>query len=114
MAPDEPRVVSISSNTTLTPDEIARRTFPTVRKGVDADAVRRYLETVADEMRVMSEREAQMRRRLAEMERRATEPPVLDEATLMQAVGAETARILQTAHDAARDVVGKAEATAAE
>jgi cell division septum initiation protein DivIVA len=114
MASDEPRVMSISSNTALSPEEIPRRTFPTVRKGVDPEAVRRYLETVAEEIRVLGDRETQLRRRLAEAERRASEPPVLDEQSLTQAVGAETARILQTAHDAARDVVAKAESSAAE
>jgi cell division septum initiation protein DivIVA len=112
--PEEPLVVSISSSTSLNPDEIARRSFPTTRKGVDAEAVRRYLESIADELRALFEREALLRRRVVDAERKASEPPVLDEATLTQAVGAETARVLQSAHDAAREVVGRAEARAAE
>ncbi|HKH87373.1 MAG TPA: DivIVA domain-containing protein [Acidimicrobiales bacterium] len=111
---EDPRLVSISSNTSLNPEEIARRTFPAARKGVDAEAVRRYLESVADDVRSLLEREAQMRRRVAEAERKAAEPPVLDEATLNRAVGAETARVLQTAHEAASEVVSRAEARAAE
>jgi cell division septum initiation protein DivIVA len=111
---EDPLVMAISSSTSLNPDEIARRTFPTVRKGVDGEAVRRYLESIGDEIRTLVEREAQLRRRLYEAERRAAEPPVLDEATLNRAVGAETARVLQTAHDAARDVIARAEAQAAE
>jgi hypothetical protein len=111
---EEPLVVSISSGTSLNPDEIARRTFPSARKGVDGDAVRRYLESVADELRAVLEREGQLRRRALEAERKAAEPPVLDEATLSRAVGAETARILQTAHDAGRDVVARAETRAGE
>ena len=85
-----------------------------MRRGVDADAVRRYLESIADEIRSLLEREAQLRRRVLEAERRAAEPPVLDEATLNRAVGAETARVLQTAHDAAREVVARTEARAGE
>ncbi|HXY43351.1 MAG TPA: DivIVA domain-containing protein [Acidimicrobiales bacterium] len=112
--PEELPELSISSSTSLNPDEIARRTFPAARKGVDGEAVRRFLETVADDVRALLEREAQLRRRVAEAERKAAEPPVLDEATLTQAVGAETARVLQSAHDAAREVVARAEARAAE
>ena len=98
----------------MNPDDIARRTFPAVRKGIDPDAVRRYLELVADEVRAAHDREAVLRRRVVEAERKAAEPPVLDEATLSAAVGAETARVLQSAHDAAREVVGRAEAWAAD
>lgn len=111
---EEPLVVAISSGTSLNADEVARRTFPSVRRGVDGDAVRRYLESIADEIRALLDREAQLRRRTVEAERKAAEPPVLDEATLNRAVGAETARILQTAHDAAGDVVARAEARAGE
>jgi hypothetical protein len=111
--PEDTPVVTISSSH-VNPDEIARRTFPAARKGVDGDAVRRYLESLADDVRAMVERETQLRRRVAEAERKASEPPVLDEATLTQAVGAETARVLQSAHDAGRDVVARAQERASE
>lgn len=111
--PDDPVVVSISSQNGLHPDEIAHRTFPSARRGVDPDAVRRYLEAVAAELQQVLDREQALRRKLVDAERRAAEPE-LDEATLMAAVGAETARILKTAHDAASDVVSKAEVRAAE
>lgn len=110
---DEPQVVSISSQTGLHPEEIARRTFPAVRRGgVDGEAVRRFLETVASEVQLLVDREQSVRRRLAEVERRAAEPPRLDEHSLLEAVGAETAKILQAAHDAAGEVVAKAESRA--
>lgn len=111
--PDDSVMVSISSQTGLHPDEISRRTFPSARRGVDPEAVRKYLETVAAELQEVLDREQSLRRRLAEAERRAAEPE-LDEQTLLRALGAETARILQTAHDAAAEVVAKAEARAAE
>ncbi len=114
MVPEETPVVSISSSTSLNPEEIPRRSFPTARKGVDGDAVRRYLESLADDVRGLLERESQLRRRLMEAERKASEPPVLDEATLNRAVGVETARVLQSAHDAAREVIARAELTARE
>lgn len=106
-------MVAINSHIGLHPDEIARRSFPSARRGLDQDAVRQYLEAVAAEMRQVLDREQALRRQLAEAERRAAEPE-LDEQTLLRAVGAETARILQTAHDAANDVNAKAVARAAE
>jgi cell division septum initiation protein DivIVA len=118
---EETPLVSISSSTSLNPDEIPRRTFASARKGVDAEAVRRYLETVADDVRLLLQRETQLRRlvadaerKAAEAERKAAEPPVLDEVTLNRAVGAETGRVLQSAHDAAREVVARAEERATE
>ncbi len=111
--PEDPQVVSISSTSPVSPDEIARQSFPAVRKGVDGEAVRADLAKVAAELRAVLEREAVLRERLGEAERRAAEP-VLDEATLTKAIGMETARILSTAHEAARKVVEKAEADAAE
>ena len=59
---EETPLVSISSSTSLNPDEIPRRTFASARKGVDAEAVRRYLETVADDVRLLLQRETQLRR----------------------------------------------------
>jgi len=105
---EDPQVVSISSATPLSPDEIARKSFPPARRGVDADAVRMFLGKVAAELRSALEREEVMRDRVLEAERRAAEPE-LDEATLTRAIGIETAKILWTAHDAAGNVVAKAE-----
>ena len=109
----DPQVTSISSATPLSPDEIARKSFPSARRGVDGEAVRLFLAKVAGELRGVLEREAILRERAAEAERRADEP-VLDEATLTRAIGIETAKILWTAHDAAGKVVAKAEERAAE
>jgi len=75
--------------------------------------VRTFLDKVAAELRGALEREAILRGRLAEAERRANAPE-LDEATLTRAIGIETAKILQTAHDAASNLVTKAEQRAAE
>ncbi len=97
----------------LGPDEVAGRSFPVTRRGFDQDAVRRFLEEAAGAIRDLREREADIGARLVEAERRAASP-VLDEETLTAAVGAETAKVLRTAHEAARDVIARAEARAAE
>src|ERR1035438_7805495 len=110
---EAPQVVSISSSTPLSPDEIARKSFPATRRGVDGEAVRMFLGKVAAELRGALEREAILRERVVEAERRA-EDPVLDEATLTRPIGIETAKILWTAHDAAGNLVAKAEERAAE
>ena len=110
---EDPQVVSISSSTPLSPDEIALKSFPAVRRGVDGEAVRLFLAKAAAELRAALEREAILRERVLEAEHRAEEP-VLDEATLTRAIGTETAKILWTAHDAAGNVVARAEERAAE
>lgn len=110
---DEHRI-AIASNSSLGADEVARRTFQTVRKGLDPDAVRSFLESVAGELRAGARREDELQRRLEEAERRAAAPPELDEGTLAAALGVETARVLQAAHEAARQVVERAEARAEE
>ncbi|HEX4217459.1 MAG TPA: DivIVA domain-containing protein [Acidimicrobiales bacterium] len=104
--------MSISSSSSLSPDEVARHTFGTVRRGFDPGEVRAYLDHVADALRVAAEREIELRHEVAEAEHRAANP-VLDEGTLASALGQETARVLQSAHEAAHDMVANAEAEAA-
>ncbi|HEY1465566.1 MAG TPA: DivIVA domain-containing protein [Acidimicrobiales bacterium] len=108
--PEDHRL-SISSSSSLSPDEVARHTFGAVRRGFDPGEVRTYLDHVADALRVAAEREIELRHQLAEAEHRAANP-VLDEATLTSALGQETARVLQSAHDASHEMVTKAEAEA--
>jgi DivIVA domain-containing protein len=109
--PEDHRL-SISSSSSLSPDEVARHTFGTVRRGFDPGEVRTYLDYVADALRVAAEREIELRHQVAEAEHRAANP-VLDEGTLTSALGQETARVLQSAHDASHEMVTKAEAGAA-
>jgi DivIVA domain-containing protein len=108
--PDDRRL-TIASTGRLTPDEVARRTFGTSRRGFDPAEVRAFLETVARDLHATAEREEEMRTALADAEHRAANP-VLDEATLTASLGQETARILRTAHDASAELVGRAEADA--
>jgi cell division septum initiation protein DivIVA len=110
---EDPQVVSSSSSAPVSPDEIARKSFPTARRGLDGEVVRTFLIKVAGELGDSLAREAMLRDRLAEAERRLADPE-LDEATLARAIGIETAKILSTAHEAARNVVATAEERAAE
>jgi len=108
----EDRRLTISSSSRLNPDEVARHTFGTARRGFDPAEVRVFLEQVSHEMQAAAEREEALRDMADDAERRAANP-VLDEATLTAALGQETARVLRSAHDAATELVSKAEAEAA-
>jgi cell division septum initiation protein DivIVA len=107
----ESRPTSIVSE--LAPEEVAARSFVTVRRGFEPDAVRRFLQEVAQQIGNARVRERELRGALAAAEAKAASPE-LDEATLTAALGQETTKVLRAAHDAARDVVARAEARAGE
>ena len=108
----EDRPVSITSSLRLAPDDVARHTFGSVRRGFDPNEVRAYLESIAAGLRTVAEREQELLKELADAEHRA-EHPVLDEPTLTSALGTETARVLHSAHEVAAEMVANAEAEAA-
>jgi DivIVA domain-containing protein len=109
----EDRTIAISSSNHLGPDEIARHTFGTSRRGFDPNEVRTFLEEVARELSSAQERERLLEKDIAEAEHRAAHP-VLDEETLTTALGQETAQVLRAAHDAASNLLKRAEARASE
>jgi DivIVA domain-containing protein len=107
----EERLMSITSSSHLAPDDVARHTFGSVRRGFDPNEVRAYLESIAVSLRGVAERERELLSELADADHRAANP-VLDEATLTAAVGTETARVLHSAHEVAGEMVANAEAEA--
>lgn len=107
----EDRRFTISTSSRLHPDEVARHTFGTARRGFDPAEVRVFLEQIAHEMEAARDREQELHDLVDEAERRAANP-VLDEATLTAALGQETARVLRSAHDAASELLTKAETDA--
>src|SRR5579872_4467353 len=100
--------IVISSEPGVTPEDIARRSFPVVFRGFDQDQVRRYLKKVSDELAAAQGREQELRRALEDARSNLAHPE-LDEATLTAALGEETARILTSAREAANDIRTKAE-----
>jgi len=94
------------------PDEIAGQSFTRTRKGFEVDEVRAYLVSLASQVRDAQLKQAEDARRIAELERRATDPRDLDEAQVTQLLGEETGRVLETARQAAADIRTKAEETA--
>jgi DivIVA domain-containing protein len=92
----------------LTSDGIAKVGFRTALRGFDVQQVREFLRGVADHVRALQEHNDDLQRRLRDAEARA-DHPVLDQAQLAAALGEETARILQSAHEAAAEIRGRAE-----
>jgi DivIVA domain-containing protein len=104
----EERRLTITSSPHLSPDDVARHTFASIRRGFDPTEVRDYLESLAAGLRAQAEREQELLDALAAAEDRAANP-VIDDSMLAGAVGKETARVLQSAHDAAAEMVANAE-----
>lgn len=104
----EERRLTITSSPHLSPDDVARHTFASIRRGFDPAEVRDYLESLAAGLRAQAEREQELLDALATAEERAANP-VIDDTMLAGAVGKETARVLQSAHDAAAEMVANAE-----
>lgn len=109
----EDRTIAISSSNHLGPDEVARHTFGTSRRGFDPAEVRAFLEEVARELSSAHDREQLLEKDIADAEHRAANP-VLDDETLTTALGHETAQVLRAAHDAASSLLKRAEAGSAE
>ncbi len=108
---DEAQFTMSSSSRIPDPESVANREFPTVRRGYDPSIVKRFLAELAQHLRAVRAREADLASRLFEAERKA-QSPSFDEETLSAAVGSETARILHAAHAAGAEVLTKAEARA--
>ncbi|MBA3655092.1 MAG: DivIVA domain-containing protein, partial [Actinobacteria bacterium] len=92
----------------VTAEEVAHRGFSTTFRGFDAHEVRLYLTRVAESFRAAKDRQRELEHALREAEARAAKPQ-LDEATITNALGEHTAKIIRSAHEAAADIRGKAE-----
>src|SRR5215472_3468795 len=92
----------------ITPESVQARGFASAFRGYDAGEVKAFLAKVANELKAWRERADQLESAWHSAEERAARPPVLDEDTLMAAVGEETAAILRTARAAAADLRAKA------
>src|SRR5437879_5626651 len=104
--------VVISSEPSMGADEVAHRGFSSSFRGFDQNEVRAYLRKVGEELRVLRERERELRKSLEDARRTAAHPVPPDEATLMAVLGEEAGRVLQTAKEAAADIRAKAEENA--
>jgi len=89
---------------------IQAKSFTAGFRGYDQAEVRNFLARLATEVRALRDRNVHLESAWHSAEERAARPPVLDEDTLMAAVGEETATILRTARAAAADLKTKAAA----
>ncbi len=95
----------------MSADLIEGRRFGQSWRGYDPEEVKQFLTQVAAQVRALRERCESTDSARREAEERAAHPQ-MDEATLMTAVGAETAGILHSAHSAAAEISAKAGASA--
>src|SRR5579875_2507131 len=95
----------------MSADMVESRRFSQSWRGYDQDEVKQFLAEVARQVRAWKERYEAAEAARRDAEQRAAHPQ-LDEATLMSALGDQTAAILRSAHIAADDIVSKAEANA--
>jgi DivIVA domain-containing protein len=98
----------MGAEASLSPELIEARGFTTGFRGFDPTEVREFLVRVANDIRAMRERADRLESAWHSAEERAARPPVLDEDTLMAAVGEETANILRAARSAAADLRARA------
>jgi len=92
---------------------IARRHFSTVRKGYDPTEVRAFLHELSEMVARLQRGESHQLDRAERAETRAQLAEQLDEHRLVELLGAETARVLEAARQAAGDIRAKAEESAA-
>ena len=92
---------------------IARRHFATVRKGYDPTEVRAFLHELSEIVGRLQRGEAHQLDRAERAEARAQLAEQLDEHRLVELLGAETARVLEAAREAAGDIRARAEESAA-
>jgi cell division septum initiation protein DivIVA len=108
---DDRRTVSTTRQSS---NEITRVTFTTLRKGgVDPNEVRLHLEAAAREMGHLESRIRELQDQLSEAHRAAANP-TFDEATLTNALGAQSASILRSAHEEAARVTVEAQERSAQ
>lgn len=98
----------------LTPERVAHAEFRTAFRGLDATEVRAFLARVASELRSILEHEAELTTQLDKAEDRSTAVVAapLDLHEVSALLGAETARVLETAREAAADIKARAESDA--
>jgi cell division septum initiation protein DivIVA len=92
---------------------IARRHFSTVRKGYDPTEVRAFLHGLSEMVARLQRGEAHQLDRAERAEARAQLAEQLDEHRLVELLGAETARVLEAAREAAGDIRARAEESTA-
>src|SRR3954469_17223567 len=98
----------LSSRPAFLPDEVARREFATVFRGYDPAEVRSFLNQLSEQIVETADRVAELQKVLTETQERVKNPELTEEM-VTSLLGEQTAQILRSARDAARDVREKAD-----
>jgi len=105
--------ISFSRPDPSSPTAVAGATFPSSRRGFDQNEVRDFLRMVSAEISRQQERITFLERELLNSQQVGTAPQVeLNEETITELLGEETARIVQAAREAAGKIKVRSEETA--
>lgn len=105
--------ISFSRPDPSSPTAVAGATFPSSRRGFDQNEVRDFLRMVSAEISRQQERITFLERELLNYQQTAPASPIeLNEETITEMLGEETARIVQAAREAAGKIKGRSEETA--
>jgi DivIVA domain-containing protein len=107
MSSSSPRL-PLSSRPAFLPDEVARREFATVFRGYDPAEVRSFLNQLSEQIVETADRVAELQKMLTETQDRVKNPELTEEM-VTSLLGEQTAQILRSAREAARDVREKAD-----
>jgi DivIVA domain-containing protein len=99
----------ITSTPHLTPEQITQRTFATSFRGYSEADVRAFLKRIAEELVVTRDREAELLSVIDDLESQLRAPRPLNEPEMLDALGAETTRLLRSAREAADEIRTKGE-----
>jgi DivIVA domain-containing protein len=109
--PPTPSSASPASPPRLSPSDVTRRSFGTVRRGFDPHEVAAYLQLIAQELSAWDRWDQEQQNRIAEAEERAANPEI-DETRLTVGLGQRSAQVLRNAHDEAARLLQAAEENA--
>jgi DivIVA domain-containing protein len=99
----------ISSTPYLTPEQVVQQTFATAFRGYAEADVRAFLKRVSEELVASRDRESELLEAIDALEEQLRSPRPLDESQLLDALGAETSRLLRSARETADDIRTRAE-----
>ena len=105
--------ISFSRPDPSSPTAVAGATFPSSRRGFDQNEVRDFLRMVSAELSRQQERITFLERELLNSQQAVPATPIeLNEETITELLGEETARIVQAAREAAGKIKVRSEETA--
>ena len=113
MAESERRRI-VSSTPHLSPDEVVHRSFTTAFRGFSESEVRAFLEARVRGARRRRDREAELVGVVDSLEEQLRSPRPLNEPEMLDALGAETTRLLRSAREAADEIRARGEEHATE